>query len=188
MIPQKGSVTLNGVPTSELGDDISKWVGVINQNPHLFDTSVLNNVRLGNIEASDEAVIEALYQVGLGDMIAALPEGFHTSVEEAGGRFSGGEGQRLALARILLQDTPIVLLDEPTVGLDPITEQILLDTLFTVLKDKSIIWITHHLQGVDQMDEVVFIENGKIEIQGTPQELLAENARYQRLYRLDRGE
>ncbi|QQP69939.1 thiol reductant ABC exporter subunit CydC [Carnobacterium sp. CS13] len=188
LIPQKGSVTLNGVPTSELGDDISKWVGVINQNPHLFDTSVLNNVRLGNIEASDEAVIEALYQVGLGDMIAALPEGFHTSVEEAGGRFSGGEGQRLALARILLQDTPIVLLDEPTVGLDPITEQILLDTLFTVLKDKSIIWITHHLQGVDQMDEVVFIENGKIEIQGTPQELLAENARYQRLYRLDRGE
>ena len=188
LVPQTGTITLNQVPTNELEDDISNWIGVISQNPHLFNTSVMNNVRLGNIEASDEEVINVLHQVGLGEMIASLPEGFETSVEEAGARFSGGEGQRLALARILLQDAPIILLDEPTVGLDPITEQILLDTLFTTLKNKTIIWITHHLQGVDQMDEVLFIEDGKIEMQGTPQGLLATNDRYQRLYRLDRGE
>ncbi len=188
LVPQTGTITLNQVPTNELEDDISNWIGVISQNPHLFNTSVMNNVRLGNIDASDEEVINVLHQVGLGEMIASLPEGFETSVEEAGARFSGGEGQRLALARILLQDAPIILLDEPTVGLDPITEQILLDTLFTTLKDKTIIWITHHLQGVDQMDEVLFIEDGKIEMQGTPQGLLATNDRYQRLYRLDRGE
>lgn len=188
LVPQAGRITLNQVPTNELEDDISNWIGVISQNPHLFNTSVMNNVRLGNIQASDEEVIHVLHQVGLGEMIAALPEGFDTSVEEAGARFSGGEGQRLALARVLLQDAPIILLDEPTVGLDPITEQILLDTLFTTLKDKTIIWITHHLQGVDQMDKVIFIEDGKIEMQGTPQALLANNARYQRLYRLDRGE
>ena len=188
LVPQTGTITLNQVPTNELEDDISNWIGVISQNPHLFNTSVMNNVRLGNIDASDEEVINVLHQVGLGEMIASLPEGFETSVEEAGARFSGGEGQRLALARILLQDAPIILLDEPTVGLDPITEQILLDTLFTTLKNKTIIWITHHLQGVDQMDEVLFIEGGKIEMQGTPQGLLATNDRYQRLYRLDRGE
>jgi len=87
----------------------------------------------------------------------------------------------------LLQDTPIVLLDEPTVGLDPITEQALIDTFFGELKDKTIIWITHHLQGINQMERVLFIENGQIELAGSPAELAATSPRYQLLKAVDEG-
>lgn len=119
-------------------------------------------------------------------MVAQLPEGLQTMVDEAGLRFSGGERHRLALARILLQDTPIVLLDEPTTGLDQLQNSNSLET-FWGIKDKTVIWITHHLQGVTLMDQVIFIEDGQLEMSGTPEELLATNAHYQKLYRIDRG-
>ena len=92
----------------------------------------------------------------------------------------------MALARILLQDTPIVLLDEPTTGLDPLQNSNCWKP-FEALKDKTVIWITHHLQGVTLMDQVIFIEDGQLEMSGTPEELLATNAHYQKLYRIDRG-
>ena len=84
------------------------------------------------------------------DYITSLPDGYNTRMRELGERFSGGERQRIALARILLQQTPIVILDEPTVGLDAITERDLLDTIFHSLQGKTVIWITHHLVGVEQ--------------------------------------
>ena len=92
----------------------------------------------------------------------------------------------MALARILLQDTPIVLLDEPTTGLDQLQNSNCWKP-FEALKDKTVIWITHHLQGVTLMDQVIFIEDGQLEMSGTPEELLATNAHYQKLYRIDRG-
>lgn len=185
--PNKGTITLGNVPTEEFGDTITEYISVIHQTPYLFRTTILNNVRLGQEEASEEEVWQVLAKVGLKEMVEGLPEGLQTMVDEAGLRFSGGERHRLALARILLQDTPVVLLDEPTTGLDPITEQQLLETFFTTLKDKTIIWITHHLQGVHMMDRVIFIEDGHLEMSGSPQELLAENKHYQQLYAIDRG-
>ena len=101
-------------------------------------------------------------------------------------RFSGGERHRLALARILLKDAPIIILDEPTVGLDPITERALVKTFMDVLQDKTLIWITHHLQGVEHVDQIVFIEDGQIELQGAPKQL-ADNKRYQKLKQVDEG-
>ncbi|GGC87247.1 thiol reductant ABC exporter subunit CydC [Enterococcus wangshanyuanii] len=187
LVPSKGTITLDGTPTADFGDQITRSIGVIHQAPYLFRTSILNNVRLGREEASEAEVWQVLASVGLKEMVQDLPEGLQTMVDEAGLRFSGGERHRLALARILLQDTPIVLLDEPTTGLDPITEQQLLNTFFETLADKTIIWITHHLQGVHMMDRVIFIEDGRLEMSGTPEELLATNQHYQQLYAIDRG-
>ncbi len=92
----------------------------------------------------------------------------------------------MALARILLKDAPIIILDEPTVGLDPITERALVKTFMDVLQDKTLIWITHHLQGVEHVDQIVFIEDGQIKLQGAPKQL-ADNKRYQKLKQVDEG-
>ena len=109
-------------------------------------------------------------------------------MEETGQRFSGGERQRVALARILLQKTPIVIMDEPNASLDPKTEKALLKTIFTTLEGKTIIWITHHLVGVEEMDEIIFMDQGEIVLRGSHQELLATSSRYQQLYALDHPE
>lgn len=183
--PTKGSVRLNDQDTTLIQDDIAKVIGVLEQKPHLFASTVLNNIRLGNIHATDEEVIEAAKKVQMHDYIESLPEGYNTSMQELGERFSGGERQRIALARILLQDTPIVILDEPTVGLDAITESKLVNTILKALDGKTIIWITHHLVGVNQMDKVIFIDNGTVYLEGTHRELLSTNTRYKRLYALD---
>ena len=185
--PQNGLLTLGGVPTYQFGDAMSHYISVIQQAPYLFHTTILNNVRMANTNKSEEEVWQVLERVGLKKLVEQLPEGLHTMVDEAGLRFSGGERHRMALARILLQDTPIVLLDEPTVGLDPLTEQALIDTFFSQLQDKTVIWITHHLQGIEIMDRVIFIEDGRLEMSGTPANLAQNNARFQQLKAIDEG-
>lgn len=184
--PTSGSVTINHLQTDLISRDLHKWISVLHQKPHLFNSTVLNNIRLGNIDATDEEVIEVAKKVQLHEYIELLPDGYHTNMHELGERFSGGERQRIALARILLQQTPIVILDEPTVGLDSITERKLLETIFKSLEGKTIIWITHHLIGVEWMDRVVFIENGKVKMEGSHKELLKREKRYQALYEMDR--
>ncbi len=185
--PTAGSVTLNGIPTDEFGDQISDYIGIVHQSPYLFNTTILNNIRLGNENASEEQVWEVLKRVGLASMVQRLPKGFHTMVDEAGLRFSGGERHRLSLARILLKDAPIILLDEPTVGLDPLTEEQVIETFMEQLKGKTLIWITHHLQGIEMMDQVVFIENGTIAMQGSPVDLQKTNQHYRMLKLADEG-
>lgn len=184
--PSEGRVTLNGTDAYRFGDGIASVVSVLNQSPHLFDTTLANNLRLGRMNASDEELQEAVNRARLGDLVQSLPEGLGTRMQETGQRFSGGERQRVALARILLQDTPVVILDEPTVGLDPKTERDLLSTMFASLEGKSLIWVTHHLVGVEQMDEIIFMEEGRIVMRGTHAELLEHYPRYRHLYELDR--
>lgn len=187
LVPQSGEIKINDIDIQAIQNSRYKIFSVLNQKPFLFNTSVINNVRLGNENRSDADVIEAIERVGLKDLIESLPDKYNTNVGENGARFSGGEQERIALARILLQDAPIVLLDEPTVGLDPITENNLLDTFFNVLKDKTIIWVTHHLQGIKYVDQVVFMNDEKIEMQGSPKELYQKNTHFQELYKMDQG-
>ncbi|MDQ0193661.1 thiol reductant ABC exporter subunit CydC [Paenibacillus wynnii] len=184
--PSVGSAVINGMDAAAYGDRIPSIISVLNQSPHLFDTTVANNIRLGDPKASDEAIKEAGALAKLDTLISSLPEGYNTPVREAGQRFSGGERQRIALARILLQNTPVVVLDEPTVGLDPRTERELLATIFEAMAGKTLVWVTHHLVGAEQMDEVIFMENGSVEMRGTHAELMEREPRYRRLYELDR--
>ncbi|MEG2746937.1 MAG: thiol reductant ABC exporter subunit CydC [Gordonibacter sp.] len=185
--PNRGSVTLGGAPTCQLHDGAPRYFGVIQQRTYLFNMTLLENLRLAREQASEEQVWEVLEKVGLREMARRLPAGLHTMVDEAGMRFSGGERHRIALARVLLQEVPVVILDEPTVGLDPLTERALLETVFEALEGKTVIMITHHLAGVSLMDRVVFVEDGRVEMDGSPAELARTSERYRSLMAFDRG-
>lgn len=183
--PYQGEVTIGGQSVSQLQPKMSELVAVLDQQAYLFDSTILNNVRMGNIHASDEAVAAAIKQAGLQPLIDALPEGYHTQMREAGARFSGGEQQRFALARILLQAAPVVVLDEPTVSLDPKTEHDVLTQIFSVLQDRTIIWVTHHLTGIENVDKVYFLEAGKFVLSGKPSLLRDESERFKQLLLMD---
>ncbi|WP_375346216.1 thiol reductant ABC exporter subunit CydC [Priestia megaterium] len=185
LAPTEGTVQLNGQSVAEFREDVPKLISLLNQNPYLFNTSVANNLLLANEEATKEEVIEAMKQVNMHSLVEGLHQGYQTPMLETGQRFSGGERQRIALARVLLQHTPIVMLDEPTAGLDAMTEKRLLSTIFETLQDKTLIWVTHNLVGMEKMDEILFLQDGKIAIRGTHDELLAMNSHYQKLYELD---
>lgn len=188
LIPSSGSLRLNGTEIADFGEKISDYVGVIHQTPYLFNTTISNNLRVGNEEANIDDLWDVLDRVGLKRMVENLPEGLETVVDEAGLRFSGGERHRLALARILLKDVPVVILDEPTVSLDPLTEQDLIETFMKELKAKTIIWITHHLQGLSAMDKIMFIEDGELKVQGSPANLAFNDKHYQKLLAIDHGD
>lgn len=186
--PTTGRVTYNGETSASFHADTSSIISVLNQTPHLFATTLRNNILLGVEEASDKELIKAIKSAQLEELVSSLPNGLDTFMEETGQRFSGGERQRVALARILLQKTPIVIMDEPNASLDPKTEKALLKTIFTTLEGKTMIWITHHLVGVEEMDEIIFMDQGEIVLRGSHQELLATSSRYQQLYALDHPE
>ncbi|MHA4043170.1 thiol reductant ABC exporter subunit CydC [Bacillus cereus] len=183
--PVNGQVVLNGERAHT--NLLSKYISVLNQKPHLFDTTIGNNVRIGKPEATDEEIWKALEKAQLASHVTSLPAGLQTKMHEMGKRFSGGERQRVAFARTLMQETPIIVLDEPTIGLDPKTELSLIETMFSATEEKTVIWITHHLVGIEHVDEVIFLDRGQIVMQGSHKQLLKENEKYRKLYELDKG-
>ncbi len=185
--PASGTVRIGSGSAGELGSCASAVFGVIQQSTYLFNTTLRDNLLIGRADATDEELESALDSVGLHALRMRLPRGLDTLVDEAGLRFSGGERHRIALARILLQDAPIVILDEPTVGLDPLTEHDVITEILDHLEGKTVLMITHHLMGVSRMDRVIYLKEGSIEFDGVPDELEQTSDFYRALLALDRG-
>ncbi|WP_163509407.1 ABC transporter ATP-binding protein [Fodinicola acaciae] len=182
-----GSVTIDGVDVRELSfESLAGMIGVVTQEPYLFHASVAENLRFGKEDATPAELEAAARVAQLHDVVAALPDGYDTIVGERGYRFSGGEKQRLALARILLRDTPILLLDEATSALDAHTERAITEALHTSLAGRTIITIAHRLSTVRDADRIIVLHNGDIIESGTHDELVARNGRYSALVGADR--
>ncbi|WP_329280845.1 thiol reductant ABC exporter subunit CydD [Streptomyces sp. NBC_00691] len=169
-----GMYRLGGVPARELdGDAVRRLVGLCAQDAHLFDSSVRENLRLARTDAGDEELREALRRARLLDWVDGLPEGLDTLVGEHGSRLSGGQRQRLALARALLADFPVLVLDEPAEHLDLATADALTDDLLRATEGRTTVLITHRLHGLDAVDEVLVLDEGRT-VQRGPYAELAE--------------
>ena len=167
---------------SYAGDDVRSVVGGCPQDPYLFDATIRDNLRLARPAATDEELTVAAGRARLLPWIASLPKGWDTPVGAHGAAVSGGERQRLALARAFLADPPLLILDEPTSHLDPAARRALTADLLHATEGRSVLLITHELQGLDQVDEIVVLDHGRVVEQGCHQQLRHAGGPYQRLW------
>lgn len=161
-------------------------IAVMSQRTHLFNTSLLENIAIARSDASEADVIEAAKQAQIHDFITQLPEGYQSFAGEGGVLLSGGEKQRIALARALLKDAPILILDEATANLDTITEQAVLEQVYRLSSKRALLVITHRLTMLDQMDEIIVMKAGEVIERGTEAVLLAQDSYYRRMWSLQR--
>jgi thiol reductant ABC exporter CydC subunit len=163
-------------------DAVRERIGLVSQNTYFFNTSVFENLRFARRRVTREEVQAAAQAAQIHDFILSLPKGYDTMIGEQGLRLSGGERQRLAIARAIIKDAPILILDEPTANLDPLTEKQVLETLYTLMKKKTSLLITHRLVGMENMDEILVMDHGRIVERGKHVNLINENGLYQRLW------
>ena len=181
--PQTGQLTWNGIPYPLLeAEEIRKHLGVVSHRDHIFHTTLRENLLLGNPDATEEELQKSLKAAGLWELVEKLPRGLDTVTGESGTRLSGGERQRLLIARVLLRNPEILLLDEPTANLDVETERRLLETLLPVTKGRTVLWITHRLVRMEQMDWIIVLQKGTVVEQGKHQQLLSQKGLYRKLW------
>lgn len=168
-------------------ESLRRQMSIVFQDNMLFNISIRENLRLGEPEASDAAIEAAARAAEIHEFVASLPEGYDTMAGERGARFSGGQRQRLALARALLRNPRILLLDEATSALDPATESAINDTLRRVANGRTVVSVTHRLSTIVHADSIVLLENGRVCEKGRHDELLQRNGRYAELWRKQAG-
>ena len=181
--PDEGIVSVGGTDIRKLGENkLRRLWSVVPQQPHLFHASLRENLYIGDGDASEERLYDALDQIHLADFVRSLPDGLETIVGEGGKKISGGQARRIAVARAILHDAPIWLLDEPTEGLDTVTERRLVDELLRITEGRTLIWITHRLVRMDRMDTIFVLDGGKVVESGSHRSLLSAGNRYAALH------
>lgn len=185
-LPYSGSVRLSGVEVQDVdGDELRRHVGILSQQSHIFDTTIADNIRIGDPDATDDELSHAAAAAQLDTWVSTLPRGLASSVGSFGLAVSGGERQRIALARLLLARRELVILDEPTEHLDGATADALTDTMMAALADATVLLITHRLRGVEQFDHIIELEAGRIVAQGSHDQLMARNGWYAEQWTLE---
>ncbi|MBE3119321.1 MAG: thiol reductant ABC exporter subunit CydC, partial [Candidatus Atribacteria bacterium] len=181
----QGRILLDGRDFHEFAqEDVRRLVSFISQRTYFFNDTIRQNLLLARPTATESDVQNAAQRAQIHEFIVGLPKGYETIIGERGFRLSGGERQRLAIARALLKNAPIFLLDEPTANLDPLTERLILDMLFTLTRGQSLLLITHRLVGLENMDEILVLDHGRIIERGAHAKLLAVGGLYRRLWDL----
>jgi ATP-binding cassette subfamily B protein len=181
-----GSVTIDGIDVRDMSfETLASLVGVVSQETYLFHASVADNLRFAKPSATDAELVAAAKIAQIHDHLAALPDGYNTVVGERGYRFSGGEKQRLAIARAVLRDPPILVLDEATSALDTQTEQAVQQAIDALSEGRTTITIAHRLSTIRDADEIIVLDHGDIVERGTHESLLAEGGHYAALVNRD---
>ena len=180
-----GSITVGGVDVSKVDPEVLlRDYAVVFQDVMLFDDTVMGNIRMGRCGASDEEVLAAARAANCDQFVSRLPQGYQTMIGENGSRLSGGERQRISIARAILKDAPIVLLDEATASLDVENETQVQEALSQLLVGKTVMVIAHRMRTVEQADKIVVLDHGRVVEQGSPQELMAADGEFARMVRL----
>ena len=183
----RGKVTLGGVDVSGVDPEtLLKHYSMVFQDVVLFRDTVMENIRLGRRGATDEEVIAAAKAARCDEFIRKLPQGYQTMIGENGSTLSGGERQRISIARALLKDAPVILLDEATASLDVENESAVQDALSRLLQGRTVLVIAHRMRTVAGADHIVVLENGRVAQQGTPEELMEQGGLYRRMVELQR--
>lgn len=182
---QKGNIYVGGRDVNEFTcDSLLKNFSIVFQNVYLFEDTIENNIKFGRADATHEMVVEAAKKACCHDFIMALPEGYNTLVGEGGASLSGGERQRISIARAILKDAPIIILDEATASVDPENERELQRAITELTKNKTILMIAHRLSTVRNADQIVVLDKGEIVQRGTHRELMQEQGLYRRFIQM----
>ena len=183
--PDEGSITIGGYDMREYTQEaLNERIAFVDQDTFLFDKTIRDNIRLGRPDATDDEVEEAAKRVGCHEFISRLPMGYETMAGSAGGSLSGGERQRITIARAMMKNAPIMILDEATSSSDPENEASIQEALSVAAKGKTLIVIAHRLMTVKNADKIAYIENGRIKQIGTHEELMLSCGDYRNMWEL----